>query len=201
MQKFRVLLKDFFKGYKTTLTLGFTILCMQLMLSILSIVTAIDIDWVKLLSILMALIGLVIVFMLAKSVAYKDVEVFKNNRARRKMGETIPRYKVFAEQNYFKGFLSGIFAFLPTLILIVLGAIFGGELNIPLAIARVINFVYYAPVANYFGIQGAYILFVFGALQSIVVGVSYYISAKVYVIQYEELQERSEKRRSSGGAR
>lgn len=189
-------IKTFFKGTSNILKLALWLFGIQLIISLFSIVLLVDAenpnDLIKLLSIVMLASNILIMFFISKSSAYTDFQIYKNNLIREKNNDKVPTYNKMKGYKFYNGFIAGLIAVLPSIIMVIIGLIQNpmlADTNAIGKIAMVINFVYTVPILNLGGANSLYFVFAGCFITILSAGIGYYIQGEKLKIQYEQLQK------------
>lgn len=200
MDKIKKLLRavgQFFKGSVNIIKLSAWMFCIQTLMSLFSIVLVNpendSKNWITLLSFVMLALNFIIIYIISKTSAYSDFQIYKNNRIRLNRGEDVPRFKIMRQYRPYNGYISGIVSCLISIILIISGIITSpitADTNTAGKIAMLLNFIYAVPVLNIGGISSLYVIIYGIALTIISAGLGYYIEGQKLLIRYNELQKR-----------
>lgn len=197
IKKMLISLHIFILGCLNVIKLAVWLFAIQTIVSLFSIVLITDSEnpseIIKALSIVMVLSSLMIMFFISKSSAYSDFEIYKNNLIRKRRKDEVSKINLMRQYKWFKGFVAGFVACLPTIVMAIIGIIkspITSETNIFGKIVMIMNFVSTVPIMNYFGGNSLYYIFIGVFLMIVSAGLGYFFQGYKLKEQYFELQKR-----------
>lgn len=166
-----------------------SIVTMKFIMSMLSIVTGMDVAWVKPLAIVMLLCWYILLHGLVKANAYKDYQLKKNNDIRRRSGSPLNITGGFQEHSIKKGAVTALLSMSISIVVLILFNIFGADWMRLVVVG--LNFIYLVPFINFFGLNNPNLIIIGMVLQFAIFFGTYIFEGYRQKIIYENIMSKN----------